>query len=30
MEETQNALPYLLQTAEKLIQRNQILPALEF
>lgn len=30
MEETQNALPFLLQTAEKLIQRNQILPALEF
>lgn len=30
MEETQNALSFLLQTAEKMIQRNEILPALEF
>lgn len=30
MEETQEALPVLLQTAEKLIQRNEIQPALEF
>ncbi|HOY06453.1 MAG TPA: trypsin-like peptidase domain-containing protein [Saprospiraceae bacterium] len=30
MEETQDALPVLLQTAEKMIQRNEIQPALEF